>query len=360
MENIVINKRRRNGVIFTDYFAATNSYKGFKSYFKKIFDSRKYERIYVLKGGPGTGKSTFMRNIAEKIQNKNGTVERIFCSSDPDSLDGIIAYKNERRIAILDGTAPHERDAAIPGAIDELINLGDNWDKRYLIAQKEQILDIIEQKQRAYSAAYFYLSISGSCEEEMKKIILEEYDNDSLISLAKDMAESYSSNNSDINNTVLLSSFGKYGSYSISPIIDADKTITFNGNSIVKKHFLTMLYKHLLSRRESMTAIPYSLNDSLIDAIFLHSSNIAIGLDNGNNIVDLNEYKRPFRTVFNEYYKFANKIHSEGMAESERWFKIASDLHTRLEDIYSSAMDFDKNASQAEIVFNEIKNYLEL
>ena len=40
--------------IIPKYFGAANSYNGFISYFDKIFDSKEYDKIYVLKGGPGT------------------------------------------------------------------------------------------------------------------------------------------------------------------------------------------------------------------------------------------------------------------------------------------------------------------
>ena len=39
------------------YFAAANTYKGFISYFDTVFDPEKVSRLYVLKGGPGTGKT---------------------------------------------------------------------------------------------------------------------------------------------------------------------------------------------------------------------------------------------------------------------------------------------------------------
>ena len=48
------------------YFAAANSYRGFISYFDKIFPSTEFEKIFVLKGGPGTGKTTVANIIAKE------------------------------------------------------------------------------------------------------------------------------------------------------------------------------------------------------------------------------------------------------------------------------------------------------
>ena len=45
------------------YFASANTEKGFVSYFDEIYGV--LDRVYIIKGGPGTGKSHFIRNIAD-------------------------------------------------------------------------------------------------------------------------------------------------------------------------------------------------------------------------------------------------------------------------------------------------------
>ena len=62
---------------FTDkmcYFAAANGYTGFRSYFGEMFTSDRYDRIFVLKGGPGTGKSRLIRNVGTIFE---GRVHRL-------------------------------------------------------------------------------------------------------------------------------------------------------------------------------------------------------------------------------------------------------------------------------------------
>ena len=49
-------EKQKNKII-PEYFAAANSYEGFISFFDNIFNSEKFDRIYVIKGGPGTGKT---------------------------------------------------------------------------------------------------------------------------------------------------------------------------------------------------------------------------------------------------------------------------------------------------------------
>ena len=87
------------------YFLGANSPTGFYSLYDQMIDRAKARRLYILKGGPGCGKSTLMRRVAERAKAAGQEVEYILCSGDPDSLDAVILPGME--IAVADGTAPH-------------------------------------------------------------------------------------------------------------------------------------------------------------------------------------------------------------------------------------------------------------
>jgi len=86
-------------------FAGNNSSKGFYSYFDYIIEPNDAKRIYILKGGPGVGKSSFMKKFGSKMASQGYGVEYIHCSSDESSLDGLLIP--ELKVAFIDGTAPH-------------------------------------------------------------------------------------------------------------------------------------------------------------------------------------------------------------------------------------------------------------
>ena len=88
------------------YFLGANSPAGFYSLYDELIDPAEAEGIYILKGGPGCGKSTLMRQVAQRAEDAGLRVEYIPCSGDPDSLDGVILP--EKKVALVDGTAPHE------------------------------------------------------------------------------------------------------------------------------------------------------------------------------------------------------------------------------------------------------------
>ena len=95
---------------------------GFISCFDHLIDEKQLKRKLILKGGPGVGKSTFMRRVHAALCSGNEAATLYFCSGDPDSLDAVAVP--HAGLLILDGTAPHIVDPEIPGARDSIINLG--------------------------------------------------------------------------------------------------------------------------------------------------------------------------------------------------------------------------------------------
>lgn len=96
---------------------------GFISCFDHLMDDALLRRKLILKGGPGVGKSTFMRRVHAALCANGEPSTLYFCSGDPDSLDGVAV--SHAGLLILDGTAPHIVDPEIPGARDSIINLGE-------------------------------------------------------------------------------------------------------------------------------------------------------------------------------------------------------------------------------------------
>ena len=140
------------------YFAASNSGRGFYSDYPQCFDAARVGRVYAVKGGPGTGKSRFLRDVAEYGEGMGWKSEYVYCSSDPDSLDGVILSRGEACIALLDATAPHVYEPTHPGVREELVNLGAFWDSDALAARADEIEALNGQKSAAYRRAYRYLA----------------------------------------------------------------------------------------------------------------------------------------------------------------------------------------------------------
>ena len=151
------------------FFVCGNTAKGFHNFFKINVES--LNKLFILKGGPGTGKSTIMKKIGEELEALQYDIEYVHCSADPDSLDGVIVPK--LGVGIVDGTAPHVIEPTAPGAIEEYVNLGVAWDTDKLATHTKEILDIQDNIKECYEKAYAEFAKGLKVHDEWEKIYIE-------------------------------------------------------------------------------------------------------------------------------------------------------------------------------------------
>ncbi len=150
-------------------FPGGNTSQGFFSYYDYILSQEEATRIICIKGGPGVGKSTFMKKIGEEMLDRGYDVEYMHCSSDNNSLDGVVIPAI--KVALLDGTAPHVVDPKNPGAVDEIIHLGDFWDEAGIRKNRDGILKDNKEVGRTFRRAYRYIKAAYPFYEDSREII---------------------------------------------------------------------------------------------------------------------------------------------------------------------------------------------
>lgn len=165
------------------YFACANSCRGFVNQFPSVLQG--LGRVFILKGGPGTGKSTLMRCVGKHFLEKGELVEYIYCSSDSSSLDGVIL--RDRGTAIVDGTSPHVIEPTAPGACEEYVNLGVCWDREKLVPYREEILALSGQISREYKEIYRLLSQAKEVHDRWEKVYLDNLDFSKLDEVAENL-----------------------------------------------------------------------------------------------------------------------------------------------------------------------------
>ena len=170
------------------YFPGNNTPQGFFSYYKYILGQREANRIICIKGGPGTGKSTFMKRIGERFAKLGEDIDYLHCSADEDSLDGVI-LKN-RRIALIDGTSPHITDPVTPGAVDKIINLGEFWNEEGIALNKDEIIDLNEDCSGWYRIAYNYLNAAKSVFKNLEEIYYKAVEDSEIYRVVADIVTS--------------------------------------------------------------------------------------------------------------------------------------------------------------------------
>ena len=148
--------------MLTSCFFGANTPQGFRSEADSLQADPVIRRLVILKGGPGCGKSTLMKTLAREAERMGLKVRRIFCSSDPDSLDGLVVP--ETGLAVADGTAPHVLEPELCACGANYLNLG----VYYHDAAALGMARTLRAEQAAYQACYgpAYACLSGAAGAE--------------------------------------------------------------------------------------------------------------------------------------------------------------------------------------------------
>ncbi len=144
------------------FFPGVNSAYGFYSFYDQLYGPD-FEQVFILKGGPGTGKSSLMAMISEAMLAVGFDVEQHYCSAAPHCLDAVVVPA--AGVALLDGTAPHVVDPRYPGALEEVVNLGAFWERERLVRHKGAICRLVDEIGELYRRAYTCLFAAKSYRE---------------------------------------------------------------------------------------------------------------------------------------------------------------------------------------------------
>ena len=166
-----------------EYFLGANSPTGFYSLYSHLLPPDQARAIYILKGGPGCGKSTLMRRVAARMEQEGIQAEYILCSGDPASLDAVVFP--QQKAALVDGTSPHVVEPKYPGAVERYINVGDCYDKDALWELRSEIMEAMSGYQGCYQRAYRCLGASAELFEDQRSALLTQSLSDKLAKRAR-------------------------------------------------------------------------------------------------------------------------------------------------------------------------------
>lgn len=162
--------------LVTNFFLGANSGNGFQNLFSQVTDLEDTYDLMVLKGGPGVGKNTFMREVGRTMEAAGTPVEYLWCSGDPDSLDGVVLPA--LRCAVVDGTSPHVVEPKYPAAVDRYVDLGRFYDLTAAKAAADEVKAHTHTYQAAYVRAYHNLKAARQVELDAFGVVRRTFDAD--------------------------------------------------------------------------------------------------------------------------------------------------------------------------------------
>jgi len=311
--------------------ASANTSIGFNNNFDSI-NKEKNAFTYILKGGPGTGKSTLMKKVGDYFSNKNISVEYFYCSSDYKSLDGI----RVKNISIVDGTAPHVTEASLPGVKEKIVNIGKHIGDNVALHKKE-IENLIAQKSKYYKEAYLYFGLISNLiklETQNKKLEKNNLKIIENINLKKQK-------NKGIERKLFSSFICSQGIKNLYKKNSFENIIQLQGNIVINKNVFQYLKNKLKEKNDSFITFWSILSPDLIEAVYIKSTKTLVVSEDAYNS-NLNSFKN-------------NILLKQIIGKIAFCLKKAMEYHKKIEAIYVPQVNFASISKLTEKLILEIE-----
>jgi len=347
-------------------FAASNGGSGFINYFPQVFSRSLFKQIFIIKGGPGTGKSRFMRYIAKNAADAGCAIEYILCSSDPTSLDGIIIHPDGNLLSetqltgLFDGTAPHCADPGLPGACESIINLSEFWDSDVLYQNRDLLERLNQTKKAEYASCYRYLKAAAEIDHDIfqlrKRAVLYDKLNAAAARLADKLIKKTERTSQSPNVTYRLNR-----AISMSGCVDthsfeksARKNYYVTGDDEASQALMISLLQKFSEMGQKIQISAAPLSKSQIDGLYLPQQSISVtayaksdergfcseNVEEGHMINTNRFVDREIQAGIRQRCRFALKCRDAMMLGAETALQNVKKTHFALEDVYIASMDF--------------------
>lgn len=349
-------------------FPGANTAKGFYSYYDNIIgiDAKK---LFIMKGGPGVGKSSFMKKIAYEMITKGYDVEFHQCSSDNHSLDGVVIP--DLKIAIIDGTSPHIVDPKHPGAIDEIVNFGEFWNETGIIRNKNEIIKGTSKISKLFKRAYKFFAAAKSIRDDMEVIYEEALDigkvNQAVRELKKEILDKLDYTKEEGADRHLfgsaLSPNGLIDYY--DTVVGTMKTIYYIDGSYVRgiSKFIEEIVDEGIKKGLNIEVYHEPLDEKNIETIIIPRLSVAI--TTSDKYANTHYKKILFDMFMNQQIL---DMYTDSLKEDEKFMKDlinagtknitnAKKEHDNLEKFYIDNMNFEAVDRFREKIMNKILQY---
>ncbi|MDR1674776.1 MAG: hypothetical protein LBR54_04925 [Oscillospiraceae bacterium] len=324
------------------YFLGGITSEGFHTRFTELLNHPDYY-AYILKGGPGTGKSTLMKKIAAEAIEAEEDAELFYCSSDPESLDAVVL--RGRKIIVADGTAPHIFEPVYPGINGEIINLGSLLNKSKLSVHFGKITEYTNESKRFRERVNRLVRGAASVNSDIYNMAYEALNTDKLTAYCNDFAARHITVKNRYKSTPGKLSYRQLSAltlngYTTMPVSEKYTAYTVKDPFFAASDFfLRLLAEYALNMGIDVTVSEFTLIPNFtFEYVLLKDHGIAPGI----SCISLKNFYDSTKLSMNkEKLIFSKKLSrelSKGAAEN---MQCALEFHNKTEEFYSDAMNWD-------------------
>ena len=348
------------------YFLGANSAKGFSSLYHELIPREQARAVYCIKGGPGCGKSTFMKQIAAAAEENGYKTEYILCSGDPDSLDGLILP--ELGVAFADATAPHVQEPALPGAVDHYINLEPCYNADALAPLRPELESVMAGYKGCYDRAYRCLAAAESIETDCRTVLEPGLNKEKLEKRIKGIAGREFRKKAAQTGKVthrFLSALSCQGRLCLWETVAelCPRVYVLEDNYGFAHRFLSALLPPALAAGQDCVVCLSPLEPERIEHLLFPEAGLAVVSSTPTLPYPGKSYRHIHLDAMldpellrscRSRLRFSRKVSSALVQEAVISLQQAKQLHDRLEGVYHPHVDFQKGAAMAQKLIQQL------
>ncbi len=310
-------------------------------------------RVVLLKGGAGTGKSTLMRRVREQWQRQGWQTFSFHCASDPVSLDAVCT--TDRRLCIMDATAPHAVEARFPSAVERMVDLGAALDGERLRAQLPTLSRCRAEQQALRLRAAHYLRTAAAVAEREGVYADERLSRQRIQRCAdrllRGLFDGEKENGVDVR--AYLTGVTPDGAVALYDTMTAlcPRIFVLEGDAFASAKLLALLRQRAAMAGVMTVSCPCALRPHCIEHLLMPALDTAFTISTPSHQVDFPVYRRisterylekPFTAADRRRRKLFEQTQSELLSEATALLGLARECHRREEQIYGKAMCWEQ------------------
>ena len=348
------------------YFLGANSPTGFYSLYDDFVNLKDGDFLWIIKGGPGCGKSSFMRKIGRAAEDAGMDVEYIYCSGDPSSIDGI--YIPEAKIAYADGTPPHVMELTNAGVSSLYVDMGGFYNRVALKGWLQELMDATKRYKEHYVRAYAILGAAGGIAPSRLPELFGDEEAAVVFKRAKGViARELARNDSETLRTKqrFISAVTCEGEIFCGDTVEklCDRVYTLDNDFGMAPMYLNLIHRAAQERGIAAVLCPDPMFPENLEAVLLPELSLGfLAIDSRRGYdgsvyrhVRLDAITENKAKIARQRYRTALKQYNELLRSATGELAEAKRLYARIEGIYNPHVDFDGIYELAE---QHIKNLI--
>ncbi len=262
-------------------------------------------------------------------------------------------------------TPAHVVDPTYPGAVEEIINLGDHWEEQYLRDHRQEIVECSNTIHDWFERCYEKLAEAGQVRQEWQQLKTNQQDGEKLAEVESGLLEEIFQQQDNKVRHLFAAAVTPKGLTSFADALSKGCPVRYilQGAPGCGQQ---QLFKAIIRRAEmgghTMEIFHYTYDPQEIKLVLLPELGVAIlaeeqlvekNLLPSDRIVPLEEYLQTDDGEPEEEEKLQQSL-AELTRQAGENIRQAKAVHDQLEEYYIKAMDFEEVDFTASRVFNKI------